>query len=104
MCQETVDVDAAPGDEAETTSAPAGPILDVHDKRLDDPDDPVMQRRRRVLAVLGRKFPAAMRKDGQSAPFNQGVFMNMSELFGVDGSQNTCTSVNTYVMMNKKHG
>jgi hypothetical protein len=74
------------------------PILSVDDPRLAE-KTLAMQRRRRVLAILGHRFAAAMKPHvGKPAPFNQGPLKDMLWTFFVDGSQNTCTSVNAVVM------
>ncbi len=99
MCWEAIEVDAAPGAKNANIKAAGGPILSVDDARLDDPNDPAMQRRRRVLAVLGRRFPASIKRDGEPAPFDQGAFKDMTGPFFLKPNPgDTCTTVNGVIM------
>ncbi len=73
------------------------PILSVADPLL-DLDVPIMQRRRKVLAVLFKRFPTSaaprvIRKNDVS-PYNQGAFKHMR----VASEHNSCTAVNNSVM------
>jgi hypothetical protein len=93
MCKEQLEYDAAAGGK---TTGSTSPILSVNDPRLDD-DTPSMQRRRRVLAVIGKKFPASYQHVGEQAPFNQGIFKPMFA-YDPQNHQDTCTSVNGHIM------
>jgi hypothetical protein len=103
MCFENIQLDAAAGEDSTTTSAPTGPILSVNDPRLDDMEDPVMQKRRKVLAVLGRNFPMAWkRRQGFDNPceLEQGEYkkMNCWTQDFQDRGKDSCSSVNHGMM------
>lgn len=101
MCKQVIPVSAA-GDNA-VTLAKTGPILDVRDQRL-ELNTPEMQRRRRVLAIIGAKFPAADGHADAKAPFSQGRMKSMKKTLFCGGPGNTCTDVNSFVMTNKLGG
>lgn len=99
MCLEKQTISAALGDDTSATLDVDRPILRVDDPRL-DADDPMMQRRRKVPAVLGKNFPmtialADVEAHGLVAPYEQGKYKAMK---GADGSQNSCAPVNAYIM------
>jgi hypothetical protein len=74
------------------------PILTVADPLL-DLDVPMMQRRRKVLATVFRKFPQSADRHaaahGIRSPYDQGEY---HELTTVLGDENTCAPVNNSIM------
>lgn len=98
MCSETFSIDAAPGADSMNTRSRSEAILSIDDPRLDDLDDPAIRRRRRVLAIVGRQFPATTRYVGHDAPFNQGKLKSLQANFGAEDGQDSCTAVNASVM------
>lgn len=97
MCWERFTIDAAPGSTVTNTRARTGAILSIDDPRLDDVSDPAIRRRRRVLAVVGKRLPATTRHIGYEAPFDQGRFLDIKVVGGADG-RDTCTDVNGWIM------
>jgi hypothetical protein len=107
MCLEKQTIAAALDDDKVASINVARPILRVDDPRLDEkPNDPIMQRRRKVLAVLGRRFAMAQQAGfneksvgklaalGVKPPYDQGEYKTM---WPFDG-QNSCAPVNGYIM------
>lgn len=81
------------------------PILRVDDPRLDS-SEKGMQRRRKLLAVLGKEFPMALEYTEVTtrkivAPYEQGPFkdtMWWARAKPNERQQNTCAPVNTHVL------
>src|SRR5262245_19192143 len=105
MCLEKQTVSAGLGNDISATVDVERPILRVDDPRLEK-DNPIMQRRRKVLAVLGKNFPMALEyaevtARGLKAPYEQGDYKNtMGWARAVPPAvqQNTCAPVNSRIM------
>lgn len=102
MCFESMTIAGKPG--GKVTLKPNGSILRVDDTRLDDdPDDEIMQRRRRVMAVLGRLFPMAVHRmpppdSNHPCELEQGNYGPMYCFKPGMGLVDSCTSVNAAIM------
>jgi hypothetical protein len=99
MCLEKQSISAPLGDGTSATLNQDRPILRVDDPRL-MANDPMMQRRRKVLAALGKNFPMAFAMaDVQTydlkPPYLQGDYTKMR---CSDGTMNSCSVVNNFIM------